>query len=363
MKIGLECLPESFSVSLKQVLTKTFMCEQEELIKADSKSESATIHIQRNSKSIDIIITPSTIRVEGLHKLTSELNRFNVKWIGGNRIRIYLDESMVDEGPIENAGDVAGLMVSALGQLIGDALTPFFSAGQIAAILVDSRAGIVRTLLKPYVQPMQVSLPDEEYRRLYFILAEKLYNNEIDLEDIQPLCDELGGYVKSVYERGYFTLYFESSFGVKVPFERAPSGFRESLVTALALAAQNYPEVILIEEPEAHLHPRAQRVLTRLMARALNKKRKTIILSTHSDYILSSINNLIAFSEKRDLLSSLGYNEYEVIKPEMVSAYLIKQRNKESVVEKLEINHEGIPEDEFTKVSGEIVDERSEILP
>ena len=56
------------------------------------------------------------------------------------------------------------------------------------------------------------------------------------------------------------------------------------------LARKN--DVLIIDEPEINLHPSSQVILARLLVR-LTRLRIKLILSTHSDYIVREINNLI----------------------------------------------------------------------
>lgn len=54
---------------------------------------------------------------------------------------------------------------------------------------------------------------------------------------------------------------------------------------------------IVIEEPEAHLFPEAQKEIVDLISLLANLNNNQIIITTHSPYILASINNLI-FADK-----------------------------------------------------------------
>ncbi|MDW8360456.1 MAG: hypothetical protein RMK31_07755 [Candidatus Caldarchaeum sp.] len=53
----------------------------------------------------------------------------------------------------------------------------------------------------------------------------------------------------------------------------------------------------------------------------------------------------------------------EALNPETVAAYLLRREQDSTVVERLTVEREGIPEDEFAEVSHEILVERSEALP
>jgi Uncharacterized conserved protein len=150
-----------------------------------------------------------------------------------------------------------------------------------------------------------------------------------------------------------------------MPIAMAPSGVREAITVALALLIVDpielMPVSVFIEEPEAHLHPRAQRTLARIISRAVNM-RKNVVVTTHSDYLISALNNLIALSRlPKRRLKKLGYTEKEVLPPESVAAYLVKTEGDKAVIEKLQVTGEGIPEDEFAKVAEELLGERGRI--
>lgn len=52
--------------------------------------------------------------------------------------------------------------------------------------------------------------------------------------------------------------------------------------------------IVIIDEPESHLHPEAQKALVNGLVEAINQGLR-VILITHSPYILSCVNNLIKF--------------------------------------------------------------------
>jgi hypothetical protein len=79
---------------------------------------------------------------------------------------------------------------------------------------------------------------------------------------------------------------------------------------------------LIIDEPELNLHPHNQRLVARLLARLARSGLK-VMISTHSDYILRELNNLIMLSRDKDgqLREKHGYGEDEILSPERVGAY------------------------------------------
>jgi predicted ATPase len=233
----------------------------------------------------------------------------------------------------------------------------------LTCMLPDSRAGITRTLLKPYISPTLLSGVlgvDREYVSTYFRLAEWLSRNPGVVELIKPLLEELSVTVDVRFESGVYNIYVKSWSNKVMPLTMAPSGVREAITVALALLMAE-PINVFIEEPEAHLHPRAQRLLARLIARAVNR-RKNVVVTTHSDYLITALNNLIALSQLPSRrLKRLGYTREEVLSPESVAAYLVRTEGDKAIVEKLQVTREGIPEDEFAKVAEELLGERGRI--
>lgn len=89
-------------------------------------------------------------------------------------------------------------------------------------------------------------------------------------------------------------------------------------------------ELIIIDEPELNLHPNNQIYLTRIFAKLINKGFR-LLISTHSDYIIRELNNLImASSEKEEtqkIVKKLGYQDDEKLKSDNVSAYLFNYKS------------------------------------
>jgi len=101
------------------------------------------------------------------------------------------------------------------------------------------------------------------------------------------------------YQQGQERIHFSKDRYVYLKF--ASSGQQESLWILLSLFSvvmNNTPVFVIIEEPEAHLFPRAQKEMVDLIALCKNftpepPVKNGLVLTTHSPYILSAINNLL----------------------------------------------------------------------
>ncbi|MCJ7630828.1 AAA family ATPase [Candidatus Bathyarchaeota archaeon] len=107
-------------------------------------------------------------------------------------------------------------------------------------------------------------------------------------------------------------------------------------------------DLLIIEEPEAHLHPSSQIQIARLIARLVNSGVR-IICTTHSQLLVNRISNLMLASEAQESVrKELGLKEADVIKEEDLAVYQFIGTDSGSVVKKLRmIRKFGIPEDEF----------------
>ena len=80
-------------------------------------------------------------------------------------------------------------------------------------------------------------------------------------------------------------------------------------------------DLLILEEPESHLHPAAQLQLARGIARLINAGVK-ILITTHSGDFIGQIDNLLRMSNASEKTwNSLGLTPEECLRPEQVSAY------------------------------------------
>lgn len=112
-------------------------------------------------------------------------------------------------------------------------------------------------------------------------------------------------------------------------------------------------EMMIIEEPESHLHPAIQQKLARAIGRLVNAGVQ-VVLTTHSDYFLTQLNNLILAGSLPDKdRTSAGFSREECLRVPQVSAYFFKPTpNQGTIVSRLRVTQQsGIPQREFEKVA------------
>lgn len=89
-------------------------------------------------------------------------------------------------------------------------------------------------------------------------------------------------------------LFIDKSRFVKLNY--ASSGQQETVWILLLIYLQllnNTPTFLIVEEPEAHLHPTAQKEMIDYLVLFSNFLNNEVMITTHSPYILSSLNNLL----------------------------------------------------------------------
>lgn len=135
----------------------------------------------------------------------------------------------------------------------------------------------------------------------------------------------------SITKEGNVAFVSEKAVKVNLSFHQSSSIVKTlaSLIIYLKYRAVKN-DLVIIDEPELNLHPDNQIRLTRIIARLINNGLRFVI-STHSDYIIRELNNLIMIaSEDKDIQSiakEQGYKEEEYLKKEEVGAYMFNYKN------------------------------------
>ena len=140
--------------------------------------------------------------------------------------------------------------------------------------------------------------------------------------------DIVGGYYRYENDTIYFISKQRKDGAFKIPLHLASSAAREmSDVYFYLKHVARKGELLIIDEPESHLNTKNQILMARLLARCVNAGLR-VLITTHSDYIIKELNNLIMlsanFPQKAKFLNAnkKQYTKEDFLKQESVRAYI-----------------------------------------
>lgn len=116
--------------------------------------------------------------------------------------------------------------------------------------------------------------------------------------------------------------------------------------------------VLIVEEPESHLHPAMQVALTRQLA-ALVGAGVRIIVTTHSEWLLEELANIV----RRSKLPKAERGDDIALRPDQVGAWLFepKRRPKGSVVKESRLDDSGLYSSGYGEVARALHNEWADI--
>lgn len=155
-------------------------------------------------------------------------------------------------------------------------------------------------------------------------------------------------------------LFQYKSGSLRLPIQRASSMVAELAPLDLWIKDLLDPgDVLIIDEPEAHLHPQNQRKIASLMVR-LVKLGIQVVCPTHSSTILHQISNHILSNKvSKEKRKEVGFTDLDILEPNDVSVYLFDVVDQNCTnIRPLKVSSEfGIPEDEFIAVAESLGEE------
>ena len=210
-----------------------------------------------------------------------------------------------------------------------------------------------------YAMPVQRNV--DFTRDLFHIAKQK---SELSTAVVNLVRSMIGGYYKAEKDVIKFISNRRGENRFEIPLHLASSSARgiSDLYFYLKNSAEK-EDLLIIDEPESHLSPGSQILMARLLAFCVNSGIK-VLITTHSDYIIKEINNLIMlykdFEGKQKFLKKhkKEYTENDRLDPNSVKAYICENGG----LSPCDINERGIKEmsvfddaiDDINLVCGEL---------
>ena len=252
-------------------------------------------------------------------------------------------------------------------QLYGDTKLEDLVFKRNIVLLPSSRSGLLQTYLLIEAKRLEdeielvetdltneYPLPGNIVDFIHLLLKYSIKEIGEDKELIKRFEEMLGG---KIISKGGILYFYDKQYDLEIRIDKASSGIQELTPLYLVIKHSYLKNLMLIiEEPEAHLHPELIINITRVIT-WLVRRGAYVIITTHSDYLFNMLNILIRLNKVDEAIrSKWGFREDEYLKPDEVSVYLFKYSPelKSSIAEKLTVEKEEIPEDEFTNVIDEL---------
>jgi hypothetical protein len=226
------------------------------------------------------------------------------------------------------------------------------------------RAGIMRTLkelMRPYAE---FSTPRHKGKiirlfisdRMHFtgVITHALLRLQLDVEKftqkerekayVAPALDllekeVLGGRLEM--DKDFSVTFYPT--GAEKPIDLINASAMVSELSAIYLLSGTLREGwwLIVEEPEAHVHPKGQMGIARFMA-MLARLGVNVIATTHSDIIALKLAQMVGLAgltpEKR---VKLGYREEEYLTREELALYFMEPTEEGPVARKVEVSETG----------------------
>lgn len=217
---------------------------------------------------------------------------------------------------------------------------------------MNSSEDFQEKLTAPYVQFLELLIKLQNTAEI---------TNERKLALIKFLQNELIHGNITVKEEGKTIRYFPEDSDAELPLSITSSVVTEITSLLLLLTTRLPLRLIIIEEPEAHLHPALQKKIAQFLIRLVHNG-VPIWITTHSDTILQHFNNMIKLNNRSDedrqqLLQEFHYSEEDLLSSDEINLYQFERGEQHTAIKKLESGKYGFVANLFNKAIDELVNE------
>ena len=257
-------------------------------------------------------------------------------------------------------------LISPTKALFGES-TPLYLPSSRTGFLLARREIANKAIEKIFSLPTQEVKFQERFTEPYIHFLKMLnnLNDSTQNKDYAKLVkffnDEIFHGTLNVKEDGKIIRYIPENTNQEIPLSITSSVVTETSALLLLLTNQFPDSLIIIEEPEAHLHPALQKKMAQLLIRLVHNG-FPIWITTHSDTILQHFNNMIKLNnrsvdEREELLKEFNYNNDDLLTPEEINLYQFERGEKTTAIKKLVSGKYGFVANLFNKAIDELVNE------
>ena len=317
------------------------------------------------SKCIDIKLDEK-VKIKGLDELIDK-GEYLIDFIKSkNKLVLKYKDAEVYEkyiSPNINVGELSGIVYDFITIVIPHIMITHldgFCTSKASFILTDSKSGFLRfapslvryALLEARRKgEFPIGFPDIHMLSKLVIDKREIKNKKIS--KIADFLEEaIGGEVYIETEGLVFPEMFFKKGDLTIPILRSHSGVREltPLIIYLRYVIEEEGAFVVMEEPETHLHPYMQSIVTRALG--MLSRHADVLITTHSPIILDELDNLIKLNKlSPEEKKKLGYREEEGLDPKSLKIYRFKL---DGTVEEVKVTEDGIEEEEFSSVIMEL---------
>ena len=227
-------------------------------------------------------------------------------------------------------------------RVIASSLVERATRGGLAPLEVPTFSGIVADFMQQLILYKESEAPDEGITQLAEAIESDVLAGQILMKPSPSGYPEF--------------LYRPHEIGEEVRLTRAASMVSELAPVVLFLRGGIRPgDMLIIEEPEAHLHPGAQTEIALTLA-GLVRAGVRVVVTTHSDWLLKEIANLIRIGDlKRKGASQVKKTEsIPWLLPEEVGTWWFQ---KDGIVKHIPFDPtEGIEPEDYEDVAYKLYD-------
>ncbi len=264
---------------------------------------------------------------------------------------------------------------SVLGELAGysDYVSKSFYLPAARTGIMQSHQAIVGALVKrtPFAGLEAVSVPtlsgivsDFLQELISMDTSQKKGNTISNIADDMEEKILKGSIKTKPFEAIQYPQFLYKQNGLEVPLLCSSSMVSELAPVVLFIRHRvGKGDLLIIEEPEAHLHPEAQRNIAEVVVH-LVRAGVRVMVTTHSDYFLDQLANHVRLSKlTKSKRSKLTDRQNACLQEDEIGAYVFRRQEGGTIVEKLHFDREnGLSPEDHDTVSSDLYNETVGIL-